>query len=161
MALAFCCSVDLVRITLENCVDHVMVFSAWTALLLLSVDRFIYITMGLKHRSLYTNGRYEPLSKMAHSTKARTTLYYMDGHPFLLWYLERVIFLSLCSVMYSCLKVQNVCKCSWSLKYICVVCVNLAGWLANLCTEKKKLRKKSMHILFQYGDWWVCIYLCK
>ena len=39
--------------------------------------------------------------------QSRTTLYYMDGHPFLLWYLERVIFLSLCTVMYSCLKVHT------------------------------------------------------
>ncbi len=49
--------IDFVRLTIDNCLDHLMVFALWMALLLLSIDRFIYITNGLKHPSIFTTPR--------------------------------------------------------------------------------------------------------
>jgi len=44
--------------TVDNFMDHVMVFSAWSSLLLLSIDRFVFITRGLEHEDILSRKRY-------------------------------------------------------------------------------------------------------
>jgi hypothetical protein len=50
-------SLNQIRLCFENCLDHFIVFSSWLSLLVLSMDRFIYITMGLRHGTILNASR--------------------------------------------------------------------------------------------------------